>query len=390
MATREETVREVELATNGDDLEAGRSELRQIDVDLHDDDGRAKRTGTIWTATAHIITAVIGSGVLSLAWAMSQLGWVAGPLTLICFSLITLYTSCLLANCYRTGDPVTGKRNYTYRDAVKSYLGKRQVWLCILCQYLNLFGTTIGYTITASISAALSIARLVSGNTGKTTLTGTELGVDVNSAQKIWMALQSLGNIAFAYSFSMVLIEIQNTLKSSPAENKVMKKASLFGVTTTTTFYLLSGLLGYAAFGNRAPGNILMGFYEPYWLVGFANVCIVVHLVGAYQRAISAADSISIADLETTPLQFVLSQRFGPPHVFVHDFGFLQSRSTRSTITCADVQRLCWSRRSVLFGALHHALPFSIFDVAGYPCLMALFTAKLDSARRNPKSTTCV
>jgi amino acid permease len=74
-------------------------------------------------------------------------------------------------------------------------------------------------------------------------------------------------------------------VKSPPAENKTMKKATLLGVTTTTAFYMLSGLLGYSSFGNVAPGNILtgFGFYEPFWLVDFANVCIVVHLVGAYQ-----------------------------------------------------------------------------------------------------------
>ncbi|ESR35986.1 hypothetical protein CICLE_v100286921mg, partial [Citrus x clementina] len=39
------------------------------------------------------------------------------------------------------------------------------------------------------------------------------------------------------------------------------------------------------AFGDKAPGNFLtgFGFYEPFWLVDFANMCIVVHLVGAYQ-----------------------------------------------------------------------------------------------------------
>jgi amino acid permease len=67
---------------------------------------------------------VIGSGVLSLAWATAQLGWVVGPVTLMLFALITYYTSGLLADCYRTGDPVSGKRNYTYMDAVAAYLGK--------------------------------------------------------------------------------------------------------------------------------------------------------------------------------------------------------------------------------------------------------------------------
>lgn len=75
------------------------------------------------TASAHIITAVIGSGVLSLAWAIAQLGWVAGPAVLMAFSFITYFTSSLLADCYRSPDPVTGKRNYTYMDVVRSYLG---------------------------------------------------------------------------------------------------------------------------------------------------------------------------------------------------------------------------------------------------------------------------
>ena len=81
------------------------------------------KTGTMWTASAHIITAVIGSGVLSLAWAIAQLGWIAGPAVMVLFSFVTYYTSTLLSVCYRTGDPVNGKRNYTYMDAVRSNLG---------------------------------------------------------------------------------------------------------------------------------------------------------------------------------------------------------------------------------------------------------------------------
>ncbi|KAF8377698.1 hypothetical protein HHK36_031082 [Tetracentron sinense] len=83
----------------------------------------------------------------------------------------------------------------------------------------------------------------------------------------------------------MAYHELQDTLKSSPAENKVMKKASFIGVSTTTLFYVLCGCIGYAAFGNDAPGNFLtgFGFYEPFWLIDFANVCIAIHLIGAYQ-----------------------------------------------------------------------------------------------------------
>ncbi|OIV91151.1 hypothetical protein TanjilG_30373 [Lupinus angustifolius] len=315
----------------------------------YDDDGRIKRTGTWVTASAHIVTAVIGSGVLSLAWAVAQLGWIAGPIILIIFSLITLYTSCLLSDCYRSPDPITGTRNRKYMTMVKNILGGMQYKLCGLAQYVNLIGVTIGYSITASISMVaikrsncfhekghnakchtpnypfmvifgvvqillsqipdfhelswlsilaaimsfgyasigigLSIAKIAGGEHVHTSLTGTIIGVDVTNSQKIWNTFQSIGNIAFAYAFSTVLVEIQDTLKSSPPENKAMKKATVTGVSITTTFYMLCGLLGYSAFGNDAPGNFLtgFGFYEPFWLVDIGNIFIVVHLVGAYQ-----------------------------------------------------------------------------------------------------------
>ena len=117
-----------------------------------DDDGQPQRAGTFWTASAHIITAVIGSGVLSLAWAIAQLGWVAGPAAMLLFAFVTYYTATLLAECYRTGDPETGKRNYTYMDAVRSNLGGAKVAFCGVIQYANLVGVAIGYTIAASIS----------------------------------------------------------------------------------------------------------------------------------------------------------------------------------------------------------------------------------------------
>lgn len=82
--------------------------------------------GTLLTASAHIITAVIGSGVLSLAWAIAQLGWVAGPAVLLAFSFITYFTSTLLADSYRSPGPISGKRNYTYMDVVRSHLGTFQ------------------------------------------------------------------------------------------------------------------------------------------------------------------------------------------------------------------------------------------------------------------------
>ena len=79
--------------------------------------------GTVWTASAHIITAVISTGILSLAWSVAQLGWIFGISIVLIFAAITLYTANLLADCYRCPDPVIGKRNYTYMEAVQNILG---------------------------------------------------------------------------------------------------------------------------------------------------------------------------------------------------------------------------------------------------------------------------
>ncbi|KAL8553449.1 hypothetical protein ACS0TY_001948 [Phlomoides rotata] len=298
------------------------------------------------TASAHIITAVIGSGVLSLAWAMAQLGWIAGLVAILGFSVITWFTSMLLADCYRSAD---GTRNYVYKDAVKSHLGGINVQLCALAQYSNLVGVSIGYSITTAISMVavkkahcfhihghkancmtsnnpyiilfgaiqivlsqipnfhklsaisfiaaimsfaystigiiLSIARIASGAHAKTSIGGIPMSDSYTKLDKMWNIFAALGNIAFAYAFSVVLIEIQDTIKSGVPENKVMKNATYIAIGVSTLFYMLCGVLGYAAFGHDAPGNFLtgFGFYDPFWVIQIANLCIAIHLFGAYQ-----------------------------------------------------------------------------------------------------------
>ncbi|KAL3333696.1 hypothetical protein AABB24_033662 [Solanum stoloniferum] len=107
-----------------------------------------KRTGL-----AHIITAVIGSGVLSLAWSMAQLGWIAGPLTMLVFACVSLTSVFLLCNCYKSPDPETGPdRNGCYLDAVQKILGKRNAWFCGIAVRINFIKLAIVYTITSASS----------------------------------------------------------------------------------------------------------------------------------------------------------------------------------------------------------------------------------------------
>ncbi|MCI25496.1 amino acid permease, partial [Trifolium medium] len=84
---------------------------------------------------------------------MAQMGWILGVSYILTIALVTLYTSNLLADCYRTPDPVTGERNHTYMEAVKNILGGRMYMICGIVQYANLSGAAIGYTITTSVSA---------------------------------------------------------------------------------------------------------------------------------------------------------------------------------------------------------------------------------------------
>jgi len=82
----------------------------------------ALSAGTVLTATAHVITTVIGSGILSLTWAISTMGWVAGPVLLLAFAAVTWYTSLLLTDAYRHPKG-SGPRNRTYPEAVHAILG---------------------------------------------------------------------------------------------------------------------------------------------------------------------------------------------------------------------------------------------------------------------------
>lgn len=50
------------------------------------------------------------------------------------------------------------------------------------------------------------------GPHARTTLTGATVGIDVSASEKVWKTFQAIGDIAFAYAYSTVLVEIQATL----------------------------------------------------------------------------------------------------------------------------------------------------------------------------------
>ncbi|RLM73866.1 putative amino acid permease 7 [Panicum miliaceum] len=266
---------------------------------------------------------------------------------MVCFAFVTYISAFLLSHCYRSPDLEKRQRNYTCMDAVRTHLGEKRTWLCGFLQYLNLYGTSIAYTITtatclraikrancyhneghdapcgahgehfymllfgaaqlvlsfipnfhnmawlsvvaaimsftyATIGLGLGLAKTIENGTIKGSIAGVPMSTP---AQKVWRVAQAIGDIAFAYPYTLVLLEIQDTLKSPPPESATMQKGNVIAVLVTTFFYLGAGCFGHAAFGNAVRGNLLTGFdfYEPYWLIDFANACFVLHLLGGYQ-----------------------------------------------------------------------------------------------------------
>nr|CAD1842109.1 unnamed protein product [Ananas comosus var. bracteatus] len=100
---------------------------------------------------------------------------------------------------------------------------------------------SFGYSF---ISLGLCAGKWASHGDFRGTLAGAN---DGSPGDKAFNVLLALGDIAFAYSFVDVLIEIQDTIKSPPPENKTMKKATFYGLMLTTIFSLLLGCMDYVA-----------------------------------------------------------------------------------------------------------------------------------------------
>ncbi|XP_016165317.1 amino acid permease 6-like [Arachis ipaensis] len=372
---------------------------------LLDDDGKARRTGTVWSASAHIITAVIGAGVLSLAWAMAQLGWILGTASILIFAGVTLFTSNLLADCYRSPHPVTGKRNHTYMEAVKAHLGGRMHMICGLIQYSNLVGIAIGYTITTSIS----VVTIVKNNCMKKH-NGSEadchfsnnpsiIGIAIaeiflsqipNFHKLSWIsflaAIMSFGYAFIGIGLSLTVIIqaflILDSLKSTPAENKVMKMANSIGIITMSIIFLLSGGAGYAAFGADTPGSILNTTgNEHVWLVYMGNVFIIVHILGAYQVLIQPFYHI---------VELLVSQRWASSN-FINKEYFVGIGKIQFSI---NLFRLIWRTIFVVVASvLAMAMPFfndmlALLGAIGFWPLAVYFPIQMIIVKRNIRKGT--
>ena len=101
----------------------------------------------------HVITAIIGAGVLSLPAAMVPLGYAGGSICFLLFGLITLYTAHLLSATYC----INGLRQRTYTALVDTVFGRKGEIAVAWIQLVNLILTAWPYQILgAKTMAALA------------------------------------------------------------------------------------------------------------------------------------------------------------------------------------------------------------------------------------------
>ncbi|KAJ0932650.1 putative amino acid transporter, transmembrane domain-containing protein [Helianthus annuus] len=100
---------------------------------------------------------------LSLSWSVAQLGWIAGPVSVVLFALVTYLNASLLTKFHhyshhRNGVNVTDR---SYLEAVRNILGDLNARVCSLLVFFNLFKLGVVYTITSASSISDTIVKLL-------------------------------------------------------------------------------------------------------------------------------------------------------------------------------------------------------------------------------------
>lgn len=299
-----------------------------------------RRSGGTLSATAHVITAVVGAGVLSLPAAMASLGYAGGSIVFVAFGIVTLYTAQLLADLYC----IDGTRQRTYSQMVRTVLGKKWEAVVAVVQLVNLVLTSVPYQIVAAKTmetlaresghggpfskyfpnvllfgaAQLVLAQVPSldylewasvvGAAASFGYSFAALGLSARFARwpllgsawgspdgGIWAKLAALGNIMFAFSFAYIELELQDTVHGDGSPRgpiRPMKRACNMAVTIITAFYLSVGIAGYGVFGDGTQNQFgvkiqddILASFPPgtaTWVVALANALVLIHLIPAY------------------------------------------------------------------------------------------------------------
>ncbi|KAK3013144.1 hypothetical protein RJ639_008567 [Escallonia herrerae] len=294
----------------------------------------SSRNAKWWYSAFHNVTAMVGAGVLSLPYAMSELGWGPGVTILILSWVITLYTLWQMVEMHES---VPGTRFDRYHELGQHAFGQKLgLWIVVPQQLVVEIGTCIVYMVTGGkslqkfqqsvcptckpmkttffIMIFASVHFVLSHLPNFNSISGVSLAAAVMSlsysiiawvaslnkgihqevdysprakstAGNVFNFFSALGDVAFAYAGHNVVLEIQATIPSTPERpSKIaMWKGVVVAYIVVAICYFPVALVGYYIFGNTIDDNILITLEKPNWLIATANMFVVVHVIGGYQ-----------------------------------------------------------------------------------------------------------
>ncbi|XP_050372926.1 lysine histidine transporter 2-like [Argentina anserina] len=292
------------------------------------------RNAKWWYSAFHNVTAMVGAGVLSLPFALAELGWGPGVAILILSWVITLYTLWQMVEMH---EMVPGKRFDRYHELGQHAFGpKLGLWVVVPQQVVVEVGVCIVYMVTGGKSlkkvhnvlcprckdirtvfwimifasshfvlshlpnfnsmSAVSLAAAIMSLSYSTIAWAASLhrGVveDVDysyraktNAGAVLNFFGGLGEVAFAYAGHNVVLEIQATIPSTPEKPSKgpMWKGVLVAYFVVAICYFPVAIVGFYIYGNSVDENILISLEKPAWLIAAANLFVVVHVIGSYQ-----------------------------------------------------------------------------------------------------------
>ncbi|KAH9327074.1 hypothetical protein KI387_007252, partial [Taxus chinensis] len=294
-----------------------------------DDGSDSHGRGTWIHAAFHVATTIATPAAYApLPFALASLTWSAGVVSLVNGTLVTWYSSFLVASLWKWN----GIQHTTYRKLAHSIFGAKGYWAVTFFQQI----ASVGNNIAIQIAAGSSLKAIYKHyhSSGNLTLqefiiffgvyelflsqfpdihslrwvnaictfstmgfAATAIGVALHdgmrinrnsvdyqlhgtSSTKIFKGFNALGTIAFSFGDAM-LPEIQSTLRDPAKKNMYRGVSAAYTVIILSYWTLAFG--GYWAFGSAVESYILNSLTTPAWAIVMANIFAVVQISGCFQ-----------------------------------------------------------------------------------------------------------
>ncbi|KAK4836128.1 hypothetical protein QYF36_018907 [Acer negundo] len=328
------------------------------------------RNAKWWYSAFHNVTAMVGAGVLGLPYAMSQLGWGPGVAILVLSWVITLYTLWQMVEMH---EMVPGRRFDRYLELGQYAFGEKlglnivlpqqlivEVAVCIIymvtggkslkkfhdtacstCKDIKLtyfiiifasvhfvlshlpkFSSISGFSLAAAaMSLSFStIAWVASIHKGVQADVQYEYKAKTASG-KVLNSFSALGDVAFAFAgVHNFVLKIQARITSTPEKPSkgLMWRGVVVAYIVVAFCYFPIAIIGYWMFGNSVEDDILISLEKPAWLIGMANIFVVIHVIGCYQiyamPVFNKMETVLVTKLNFSPTRLL---RFVARNVYV-------------------------------------------------------------------------